>query len=268
MQQQNQDYFINELEKNIKKFALQSTDAPLKISPYLQQQFSRQLTRSIPESVTNQDFTILTNSSSSTVSNSLIEFSKYMKEANRFNLHIIVCESRPALEGLNSATNFCKQQIKTSVICDAAIGSLVVPKSVHCQSQLDGVVIGSDCVVVETNEQQQHEIYIVNKTGSLYLSMVAKMGNLPIFILCDTTKITFVDDITAFKDQLEQGEANELLSTEMQNLGISAINPTFELIPFDDTHTVIISEKGVLKKQDVIEMAAIAKKASELLELD
>ena len=143
-----------------------------------------------------------------TISNSytLLQFLKRWQNMNK-PLNVIVCESRPMLEGRIFAKALLKNKIKVELITDVMAGLYM--------NGVDCVLIGADSVLLNGN--------VVNKVGSKTLAVLCKHFNKPFYVV--TTKDKFIKRISftpPFKNP------NEIWNYKDKNLRIS--NVYFEVI--------------------------------------
>ena len=156
---------------------------------------------------------VITLSRSGTVLNIL----KLWQSINR-NLRVVVCESRPMLEGRLLAEDLLKFGLKVELIADSVM-SLFVPK-------VDAAIIGTDSVLKNRN--------VVNKTGSKSLALLCKEYEKSFYVI--TTRSKFSNKKT-FKPKKENPE--EIWTKKNKNLKVS--NIYFEEIE-NELITKIITE--------------------------
>jgi ribose 1,5-bisphosphate isomerase len=148
---------------------------------------------------------------------------------------IVVCESRPGLEGADLARSL-----------SAAGGhdtTLVVDSAAHVASgEVSGVVVGADSVHV--GDRGGRPLRFVNKIGTQLLADVAARRGVPLWILTDSSKFC---DAALTCEPLEVGKPGEILPPESaRGIRMSAFNPTFETVEVDSGVDVrFVTEKGV-----------------------
>jgi len=162
---------------------------------------------------------ILTHSYSTTVISALMK----LYEHKRFS--VISTESRPSLEGLETARLLADKGIPVTVIIDAAIGMFM--------KDVDKVIIGADAILADYS--------IVNKIGSFPIALIAREYNVPVIVVAESLKKS---EETRIK--LEERDPSELLPKDLTNKGVTARNPFFEVIP-SKYLSYIVTEEGVLK---------------------
>ncbi len=146
---------------------------------------------------------IITISNSKTVQ----EFLKYFK-SKRKNLLVVICESRPKLEGRNLAKALLKEQIKVQLITEAMIPEYA--------SKVDCALISADAILINSN--------IVNKVGSKLLALTCKSNRKPFYVIADKTKFK-----NSVKYRQPKQNKNEIWNYNHPNLTIK--NHYFEEIP-------------------------------------
>ncbi len=109
---------------------------------------------------------ILTHSYSTTVIESLV-----FAHSERRNLQVIVCESRPMLEGRNTARYLSNAGINTVLTTDFA--------SFHLLKDVDLILTGCDCIC---------DMGVVNKIGTMGLAIAAFHNDSPLFVAGDKYK--------------------------------------------------------------------------------
>jgi translation initiation factor eIF-2B subunit delta len=117
-------------------------------------------------------------------------------------IKVIVCESRPKLEGRQMAESLVRNGIKTFLITDAMM-SLFVP-------QVDAALIGADLVLKNGN--------VVNKVGSKSLSLLCKENKKSLFVVTSKSKFT---KKKIFKPKKE--DPQEVWVNKFKNLSVSNI---------------------------------------------
>lgn len=140
---------------------------------------------------------VITLSRSGTVLNIL----KLWQSINK-NLRVVVCESRPMLEGRLLAEDLLKFGLKVEVITDSVM-SLYVPK-------VDAAIIGADSVLKNGN--------VINKTGSKSLALLCKEYKIPFYIV--TTRSKFSNK-KSFK--IKKENSDEIWTKKHKNLKVSNI---------------------------------------------
>lgn len=94
-----------------------------------------------------------------------------MRPRRRTPLSVVVCESRPACEGVSMARNLTRAGCDATVITDASMGSWI--------EKVDAVVLGADWI---------DRRGFVNKTGSLAASRLSAALRKPAFVVGDSLR--------------------------------------------------------------------------------
>lgn len=110
-----------------------------------------------------------------TISNSrtVFEILKLLKN-DKPELEVVVCESRPKMEGRITAKKLSDPGIKIELITDAAMASSI--------KNADAALIGADTILKNGN--------VINKTGSLTLAVICKYNSIPFYVTADKSKFS------------------------------------------------------------------------------
>jgi eIF-2B alpha/beta/delta-like uncharacterized protein len=160
--------------------------------------------------------TILTHSYSNTVLGCLIRAAKTKK------IDVIVTESRPSMEGRETAYALAKEGINVTLIVDAAVGTVI--------TNVDKVIVGADSILPDNS--------IVNKIGTLLIALAAKEFQVPFIVVADSMKKS-----PSYEVSIEERELSEVLPQNVLD-NITAKNPYFEVIP-SKFLSYIITEEGI-----------------------
>lgn len=156
---------------------------------------------------------------------------------------VIVLEGRPRYEGREVALALRKAGIATTLITDAQ-ADIFLP---NCRA----VVVGADSVLANGD--------ILNKAGTALLGWAAHGHDVPLYVLCETLKIAtyaWKGDLA----QLEEKEAEEVWEHPAQ--GITIHNFYFDHTPARLV-TKLITEQGILSKQDIQQTAEDLKRMAK-----
>lgn len=134
-------------------------------------------------------------------SGTVLEILKRWYNKNK-KIKVIVCESRPNLEGRLMAESLSKIGIETTLITDAMM-SLFIP-------QIDAALIGSDLVLKNGN--------VVNKVGSKALAILCKEYKKPFYVVTSKSKFT---KNKSFKPNKEAPQ--EIWDKKLKNLRIQNV---------------------------------------------
>lgn len=172
--------------------------------------------------------TVLTHSRSSTVLAALVE----AKRAG-IDFSVVATESRPVLEGRALAQALASQDIRVTLIADAA-ASLAM-------DQVDFILVGADAITPQN---------LVNKIGTRMIALAAREGGLPVYAVCDTSK--FIGADYCCRSVRNEGSATELWPDAPR--GVLVVNRYFEPIPLA-YFTGLITEDGVLSSEEAASRA-------------
>ena len=174
--------------------------------------------------------TILTHSRSSTVLSALS-----IAAGSDITFNVIVTESRPVLEGRTLATEIATQGISVTLIADVAA-------ALAMREKIDFVLVGADKVTPE---------HVVNKIGTLMISLAARENAIPVHAACDTSK--FIAVMGPVAAEHERQNPAELWRDPPQNVNVK--NEYFEETPLRYFSSVI-TEDGMLSPSQAAERAA------------
>ena len=184
--------------------------------------------------------TLMTHSLSGTVMEVLMACSSMIEQ-------VIVLEGRPRYEGREVALALQKAGIVTTLITDAQ-ADIFLPR---CRA----VIVGADSVLANGD--------IFNKAGTALLAWAAHGHGVPLYVLCETLKIatyTWKGDLA----QLEEKEAEEVWEYPAEGIAIHNFY-------FDHTAarlvTKLITEQGILSKQDIRHTASDLKRMAKRAKL-
>ncbi len=158
---------------------------------------------------------ILTHSASG----SILAILKKAKEKGK-SFEVIVCESRPMLEGRLLARFLGNAKIPVTLITDAAMGFFA--------KEADMFLVGADSI---------SETVFVNKIGTFYLCLLSEEYGVPLYVACERSK--FISSAWRLSP-LASGDPEEILDFELLNVKVK--NPYFEEIPLSFCQQVITNE--------------------------
>lgn len=160
---------------------------------------------------------------------------------------VIVLEGRPRYEGRGVAIALQKADIAATLITEAQ-ADIFLP-------QCRAVIVGADSVLANGD--------ILNKAGTALLAWAAHGHGVPLYVLCETLKIatyTWQGDLA----QLEEKEAEEVW--DHPTGGITIHNFYFDHTPARLV-TKLITERGILSKQDIQHTASHLKRMAKRAKL-
>lgn len=151
------------------------------------------------------------------------------------NIFVYADETRPRLQGGKlTAWELVQEKIPSKLIADNVAATLIRDK------KIDVILVGADRIASNGDT--------ANKIGTFMLSVVAKVYNVPFYIVAPTTTIDF--DIETGKEiEIEERDASEVThidGTRIAPEGIDVFNPAFDVTPWENI-TGIITEKGIIR---------------------
>lgn len=150
--------------------------------------------------------------------------------------HFIVLEGRPRYEGREVARLLSRMKARVTLITDAQ-ADIFLP-------QCHAVVVGADSILANGD--------ILNKAGTALLAWAARGHRIPLYVLCETLKISphrWSGDLA----QLEEKEQTEVLEQGMP--GVSVRNFYFDRT-LSRLITGVITEQGILGKKEIAQIAS------------
>jgi ribose 1,5-bisphosphate isomerase len=157
---------------------------------------------------------------------------------------VIVLEGRPRYEGRATARILGAQGIAVTLITDAQ-AAIFMPQ---CQA----IVVGADSILASGD--------VLNKAGTALLAYAAYGQNIPVYVLCETLKISpqhWPTDFQQAQTFLEEKEPEEVLEQSLP--GVTVRNFYFDHTPYTLINEVI-TERGLLTLPDIQAIASTAEK--------
>ena len=183
--------------------------------------------------------TLMTHSLSGTVLEVLIACSRQIER-------VVVLEGRPRYEGRDTARALAENGMAVTLLTDAQADIFL--------AQCKAVVVGADSVLANGD--------VLNKAGTALLAWAAHGHKVPFYVLCETLKIApqrWSGDLS----QLEEKEPEEVLEPPIP--GVTARNFYFDRTPAK-LMAKVITEQGLMGKQEVRQMALRAVRNQQMLE--
>jgi len=145
-------------------------------------------------------------------------------------------ETRPRLQGARlTAWELVQEGIPAKLIADNVAATLIR------DGKIDLILVGADRIAVNGDS--------ANKIGTFMLSVLAKVYNVPFYIVAPTTTIDFEidtgDEITI--EERSSTEVTHINGVQVAPDTIEVFNPAFDVTP-NDNITAIITEKGIINK--------------------
>lgn len=173
-------------------------------------------------SLVRNPVTVITISRSSSVIASLSSL-KEMKFLKR----VIVCESRPMMEGVQMARELSSLGIDVTLIVDAAMGQMI--------GEADVCIIGADSVDRHGN--------IRNKIGSRLLALLCREYDIPMVVACQPEKI-----VDSLPEAEEPHNPREVIGKGVGEK-IDVVNYYFENVPRKLIDYIVLG-KDVIGRDD------------------
>lgn len=151
------------------------------------------------------------------------------------NIFVYADETRPRLQGGRlTAWELMQEGIPSKLIADSVAAILIR------DGKIDVILVGADRIALNGDT--------ANKIGTFMLSVVAKVYNVPFYIVAPTTTIDF-DIETGEEIKIEERSGDEVTHIDKIRTapeGIEAFNPAFDVTPWENI-TGIITEKGIIR---------------------
>ena len=172
---------------------------------------------------------ILTHCHSSTVTKLLIKANRDGK-----NFEVFCTETRPLFQGRITAKELVKEGIKTTLIVDSAVRSII--------KDIDLVIVGSDAITSEGN--------VINKIGTSTIALIARDARKPFYVVSELLKF---DPATICGDyeKIEERDPSEIWKNAPKNLLFR--NPAFDITRREFIHG-LICEEGIIPPHSIFEV--------------
>lgn len=145
-------------------------------------------------------------------------------------------ETRPRLQGARlTAWELVQEGIPSKLIADNVAATLMR------DGKIDLILVGADRIAVNGDS--------ANKIGTFMLSVIAKVYDVPFYIVAPTTTIDFEIE-TGDEIEIEERSAKEvtnIMGVQIAPDNIEVYNPAFDITP-NENITAIITEKGIINK--------------------
>src|SRR5216684_3977345 len=151
---------------------------------------------------------------------------------------VIVLEGRPRYEGREVARAFSNSNASITLITDAQ-ADIFLPR---CHA----VVVGADSILANGD--------VLNKAGTALLAWAAHGHGIPLYVLCETLKIS-PDHWSGDLAQLEEKEPMEVIEQHMP--GVNVRNFYFDCTPAKLV-TRVITEQGLMGRREIKRVATRA----------
>ena len=165
---------------------------------------------------------------------------------------VIALEGRPRYEGREMASALQQKGFAVTLTTDAQ-ADIFMPLC-------DSIVVGADSILANGD--------VLNKAGTALLGWSAQGHSVPLYVLCETLKISsqqWQDGVAHWQTNLallEEKEGEEVLEHSIE--GVTVRNFYFDHTP----HTLIakvITEQGIMDQQEIRAIAAQVERNNQLL---
>ena len=152
------------------------------------------------------------------------------------DIFVFVDETRPRLQGSRlTAWEMVQEGIPGTLIADSVAATLIR------DGKIDLILVGADRIAANGDT--------ANKIGTFMLSVLAKIFQVPFYVVAPTTTIDFSRQ-TGDEIEIEERSANEvthIMNVQIAPEKINIYNPAFDVTPAENI-TAIITEKGIIEK--------------------
>ncbi|MEM2341980.1 MAG: S-methyl-5-thioribose-1-phosphate isomerase [Candidatus Bathyarchaeia archaeon] len=151
-------------------------------------------------------------------------------------IRVIASETRPKLQGARlTAYELMRDGIPVTLITDNMIGYIM------SKGLINKVIVGADRIVRDA---------VINKIGTYTVAILAHEHSIPFYVAAPSSSF----DLNAFArdviiEERSPEEVTHVGSTRIAPLGVSVLNPAFDITPIKYVDA-IICEKGILTKED------------------
>jgi len=151
------------------------------------------------------------------------------------NIKVYADETRPRLQGAKlTAWELIQESIPTTLISDSVAPTLIR------DGKIDVILVGADRIALNGDT--------ANKIGTFMLSVVAKVYNVPFYVVAPVSTIDF--DIDSGEEiVIEERNIEEVTHIDGMRIapeGVKVYNPAFDVTPHENI-TGIITEKGIIR---------------------
>ncbi|HHW57637.1 MAG TPA: S-methyl-5-thioribose-1-phosphate isomerase [Clostridia bacterium] len=151
------------------------------------------------------------------------------------NIFVYADETRPRLQGAKlTAWELVQEGIPAKLIADSVAATLIR------DGKIDVILVGADRIALNGDT--------ANKIGTFMLSVVAKVYNVPFYVVAPTSTIDF--NIETGKDivieERSPEEVTHINGVRIAPESIEVYNPAFDVTPHENI-TGIITEKGIIR---------------------
>ncbi|WP_043883894.1 S-methyl-5-thioribose-1-phosphate isomerase, partial [Caldanaerobacter subterraneus] len=151
------------------------------------------------------------------------------------NIFVYADETRPRLQGAKlTAWELVQEGIPAKLIADSVAATLIR------DGKIDIILVGADRIALNGDT--------ANKIGTFMLSVVAKVYNVPFYVVAPTSTIDFNIETGAeiVIEERSPEEVTHINGVRIAPEGIDVYNPAFDVTPHENI-TGIITEKGIIR---------------------
>lgn len=151
------------------------------------------------------------------------------------NIFVYADETRPRLQGAKlTAWELVQEGIPAKLIADSVAATLIR------DGKIDIILVGADRIALNGDT--------ANKIGTFMLSVVAKVYNVPFYVVAPTSTIDFNIETGAeiVIEERNPEEVTHINGVTIAPEGIDVYNPAFDVTPHENI-TGIITEKGIIR---------------------
>jgi len=152
------------------------------------------------------------------------------------DIFVYADETRPRLQGARlTAWELVQEGIPSKLIADNVAATLIR------DNKVDLILVGADRIATNGDSG--------NKIGTFMLSVIAKVYNVPFYIVAPTTTIDF-EIATGDEIEIEERSSNEVTHINGVQIApdkIDVYNPAFDVTP-NENITAIITDKGIINR--------------------
>ena len=151
-------------------------------------------------------------------------------------IRVIATETRPKLQGARlTAYELQRDGIPVTLITDNMVGYDMYRKMVN------KVIVGADRIVRDA---------VINKIGTFTIAVLAKEHGIPFYVAAPKSTFDLADKSSdVVIEERNSEEVTHFGSQRIAPVGVGALNPAFDITPFEYV-TAIICESGILYKED------------------
>lgn len=161
------------------------------------------------------------------------------------NIFVYADETRPRLQGSKlTAWELVQEGIPAKLIADSVAATLIR------DGKIDVILVGADRIALNGDT--------ANKIGTFMLSVIAKVYNVPFYVVAPTSTIDF--EIESGKEiiieERSPEEVTHINGVRIAPEGIEVYNPAFDVTPHENI-TGIITEKGIIRppfKENILKL--------------